>query len=202
VTDPRVAPLPREEWDDEVIEVIRAGVPGPAVNRFLSDGPDAVRMPNVLTTLARHPVLAAPFLRFNDVILRHGTIDARLRELMVLRVAARTRSAYEWAQHARLAVRYDITPEEVAAIGAGDDVPSLSPLEKALLTATDELLDHYVLSDKTWALLSEHLDVRQLIEVLFVVGTYTSLAMVFNSVGLPLDPELVDRADLRLPAEE
>jgi 4-carboxymuconolactone decarboxylase len=203
VTEQRVAPLPPQQWDDEVMEAIHAGVPDPAVvARYLSDGPDALRVPNVLSTLVNNPALAGPFFRFNDVMLRHGTIDARLRELMILRVASRTRSAYEWAQHARLAKRFDITPEEVAAVGAGRELPSLSPLEKLLIAATDELLDNYNLSDETWASLSEHLDVPQLVEVLFVVGTYTSLAMVFNSAGLQLDPELRDRAELQMPTEE
>jgi hypothetical protein len=65
-----------------------------------------------------------------------------------------------------------------------------SALEADLLTATDELLDDFRVSDATWTRLAESLDVRQLIEMLFVVGTYTTLAMVFSSLGVQLDPEL------------
>ena len=72
----------------------------------------------------------------------------------------------------------------------GADADVWSPLEAELLAATDQLLDHYRIDDDTWARSAEHLDERQLVEVVFVVGTYTCLAMVFNSVGLELDADL------------
>ena len=65
-----------------------------------------------------------------------------------------------------------------------------TPLEADLLAATDQLIDDYRVDDDTWARLAEHLDERQLVELVFVVGTYTALAMAFNSFGLQLDPEL------------
>ena len=40
------------------------------------------------------------------------------------------------------------------------------------------------------ARLAERFDERQLVELVFVVGTYTCLAMAFNSFGLELDDEL------------
>ena len=52
------------------------------------------------------------------------------------------------------------------------------------------MLDHYRISDDTWTRLAEQLDERQLMEVVFTVGTYTCLAMAFNSFGLQLDPGL------------
>ena len=36
--------------------------------------------------------------------------------------------------------------------------------------------------------LAEQLDERQLVELVFVVGTYTCLAMAFNSFGVQLEP--------------
>jgi alkylhydroperoxidase family enzyme len=147
-------------------------------------------MPNVLTTMMRHPTMAGPFLAYNNVLLRAPALEPRLRELMVLRVAWRTRSEYEWVQHVRMAARSGITADEVEAIGAGATAASWSELEADLLAATDQLLDRFRIDDESWARLAQHLDERQLLEVLFVVGTYTCLAMAFNSVGLALDPEL------------
>jgi alkylhydroperoxidase family enzyme len=157
-------------------------------------------MPNVLATLLRHPALAAPFLTYNNVLLRTPTLEPRWRELAVLRVAWRTRSEYEWMQHVRLAARWGITTEEVEAVGRGADAGLWSALEADLLAATDQLLESYQIDDETWARLAQHLDERQLIELTFVVGTYTCLAMAFNSVGLAPDPGLDPAAAPRLPA--
>jgi 4-carboxymuconolactone decarboxylase len=135
-----------------------------------------------------HPTLAGPWLAFNRVLLFAPSLPARQRELMVLRVAARTESTYEWAQHARMAPRSDITAEEVDAIAGGTG--EWSPLEADLLAATDQLLDDYRIDDATWARLAAHFDERQLVELVFVVGAYTCLAMAFNSFAIPLDDDL------------
>ena len=59
-----------------------------------------------------------------------------------------------------------------------------------MLTAVDELVDRYRIADDTWNRLAAQLDERQLVELVFVVGTYTGLAMAFNSFGLELDADL------------
>jgi 4-carboxymuconolactone decarboxylase len=187
---PRLAPLPTAQWSDEAIAAVRAAFGDAGAARLLATGPDAPHVPNVLGTLMHHAGLTGPFLAYNAVLLNTPTLEPRWRELMILRVAWRTRAPYEWMQHVRMGQSLGITTDEIEAIGDGADAGVWSPLEADLLAATDQLVDRYCITDDTWARLAEHLDERQLVEVLFVVGTYTCLAMVFNSVGLELDPDL------------
>ncbi|HMG27544.1 MAG TPA: carboxymuconolactone decarboxylase family protein [Acidimicrobiia bacterium] len=189
-TGARIAPLPIDGWDDDAVAALRAAFGEDAAERLLSTEAGGPRMPNVLPTLLRHPALTGPFLAYNAVLLNAPTIEPRARELMILRVAWRTRSAYEWAQHVRIARSCGITAAEVDAVAHGAVADTWSSFDADLLTATDELLDDYRIDDDTWARLADHLDERQLIEVAFIVGTYTCLAMAFNSFGLELDPEL------------
>jgi 4-carboxymuconolactone decarboxylase len=198
-SSPRIPPRPPDEWDDDAVAALRDAFGTDAADRLLSDDPATPPMPNVLATLLRHPALTGPFLTYNNVLLRTPTLEPRWRELIVLRVAWRTRSEYEWAQHVRMAARVDITADEVDAVAQGAEADSWSPLEADLLRATDELLDGSRIRDDTWARLEGTLDERQLIELTFVVGTYTCLAMVFNSIGLPLDRELGGVAPLPSP---
>jgi len=177
---PRLPPVPPERWDEDIEAALRAGFGG------LPPGP----VPNVIGTLVHHPRLAGAFLAYNSVLLFDPTLDRRARELMILRVAWRTRANYEWLQHVRLAQRYGVTDEEIVAVGTGPTADVWGPLEADLLAATDQLIDGYSIDDATWARLAGHLDERQLVEAVFVVGTYTCLAMAFNSFGLELDPEL------------
>lgn len=199
---PRLAPLPKERWGDDARAALRAVFPKNVADQFLSAGPDAVHVPNVLTTLMHHPALSGPFLAYNRVLLETPALGHRLRELMILRVAWRTRSAYEWVQHTRMADRSSVTPEDIDAITRGTPAETWTPLEVDLLAATDQLLDHYRVDDDTWARLAERLDERQLVEAAFVVGTYTCLAMAFNSFGLQLDPELYTVKTIPFPASE
>lgn len=198
----RISPLPREEWSGEAVAALRAAFGDAAAERLLGTDPDAPRVPNVLTTLMRHPALAGPFLVYNAVLLNTPAVEPRVRELMVLRVAWRTRSTYEWAQHVRIARSCGITTEELDAIGDGPDAGIWSALDADVLAATDQLLDDYRIDDDTWARLAERLDERQLMEVAFIVGTYTCLAMAFNSFGLELDPELHETTTPPLPDAE
>jgi 4-carboxymuconolactone decarboxylase len=199
---PRVAPLPREEWDDDVRAALATGFGPGAVDRFTATGDDEVRVPNVVGTLMRHPALAGPFLAYNSTLLRTPTLDARHRELTILRVAARTDAVYEWAQHIRIAAGLGVTEAEIAAIGRGPDDGEWSALEADLLRATDELIDDYLVSDATWERLAAQLDERQLMELVFVVGTYTALAMAFNSFGLQLDDDLAPATGASRPDSE
>jgi 4-carboxymuconolactone decarboxylase len=196
---PRLAPLPRDQWGDEVREALAAAFTEAVAARFVSTGPDAIRMPNVVATLMHHPTLAGPYLAYNNVLLQTPTLEPRHRELLVLRVAWRTRAPYEWAQHVRLAERVGITADEIEAIAAGDDTDRWTPLEAELLTAADQLIDRYRIDDDTWDRLAKELDDRQLVELVFVVGSYTGLAMAFNSFGLQLDPELEGITTASLP---
>ena len=198
---PRLAPLPLELWGEDAHATFRAVYPRLA-ERVFSPGAEAIPLPNVLTTLMHHPALAGPFLTYNRLLLEKPTLGHRLRELMVLRVAWRTRQLYEWAQHVKLAGRYSITPEDIEAIAKGTRPASWTPLEVDLVAAADQLLDRYRIDHDTWKRLAEQLEPRQLVEVVFVVGTYTCLAMAFNSFGLELDPDLDAGKLFPFPASE
>lgn len=194
----RLAPLPKERWDEAARAELKRVWPN-AAEQFLSDDPDAPRIPNVLSTLIHHAALTGPFMAYNRVLLETPALGHRLREIMVLRVAWHTRSTYEWVQHALLAVRIGMTTDEIVAVTRGADAGTWTPLETDLLAATDQLLDGHCIEDDTWARLAAQLDERQLVEVVFTVGTYTCLAMAFNSFGIQLDPGLAPPAGVPMP---
>jgi alkylhydroperoxidase family enzyme len=202
MSEPRLPPLPRDKWDDDVEAALRAGVPESIGDKFMSTGDDAMRVPNGISSLMYHPRLAGKYLAYNALLLRDQVLPDRIRELMVLRVAWRTRSQYEWVQHVRLSQRYGITADEVGAVGVGADASNWTALESDLLRATDQLLDTYRIDDEVWARLASELDEASLVEMLYVVGTYTNLAMVFNGLGVQLDPDLDPSIAPPLPSDQ
>ncbi|MFE9325072.1 carboxymuconolactone decarboxylase family protein [Nocardia sp. NPDC052278] len=196
---PRLAPLPPEQWDERARAMLRGRVK--LADRYLTGSRNAPQMPNVLGILGHHAELAGAWLAYNGVLLEQPALDPRYRELLILRIAWRSRSTYEWAQHVRLATACGMHDEQIAAIARGPATEVWSPVERLLLTAVDELLDRYRVGDGTWAGLARHFDARQLIEVLFVAGSYLCLALVFNSVDLQLDPGM-DQTGPALPEME
>jgi AhpD family alkylhydroperoxidase len=166
----RIEPVPYAEWDIEALSVLAPG-------RKLPPN-------NVLGLLARHPALARAFLTFNAHLLTTSTLPARTRELAILRVAWRRRCRYEWAQHVQIARRAGITDEEIAGIRAG--------AATLISRAVDELDEESCLSDETYRALAAELDDRQLMDLVFTIGSYGLLAAAFNTFGVELEPGLPD----------
>jgi alkylhydroperoxidase family enzyme len=189
-------PLHVDEWDEETLEALRQAFPAGVIDHMRVSG----QAPNVLATLLHHPRLAGPFTIFGNVLLRKPAIGHRNRELMLLRVAWRTGAVYEWVHHALLASQYDITQDDIDAIVDGTASKTWTACEQDLVTATDEMLDSYRISDETWRRLAQHFNEEQLVEIPFVVGTYTCLAMAFNSWNLQVE-ETVDLQSIPLPPQ-
>ncbi|MFI6772477.1 carboxymuconolactone decarboxylase family protein [Nocardia sp. NPDC050412] len=199
-TAPRLVPLPVHEWDERTIAMLCGHVG--AADRYLSGEPDAPRMPNILGVFAHHAELASAWLAFNGLLLERPALDPLDRELVILRVAWRSGSGYEWSQHARMAAGLGLDEHQIRAVRHGPAAPGWSPVQRLLLTTTDELLERHCVTDRTWTELARHFDERQLIELLFVAGSYLCLAMVFNSVALQPDPEIDRPRPSELPEME
>jgi alkylhydroperoxidase family enzyme len=152
---------------------------------YLSGAPDAPPMPVVLEMFAHHLPLSASWLPFTDMLAgEDAKLSPRHRELLILRVAWRTRSGYEWAQHSRMGADAGVTTAQIDAMTEGPAAPVWTPLERTLLTAVDEMIDDHVVGDTTWAALASEFDPAALFELLFLVGGYLCLAGVLNSIGL------------------
>jgi AhpD family alkylhydroperoxidase len=145
---------------------------------------------NVLGTYAHHPELAHAFLTFNGHIMRATTLTPRQRELLVLRVSALRECAYEWSQHVVQAGDAGLSADEVLRIGLGPDEPGWDPQDAALLRAADDLIRDGAIGEKTWCELSPALDARQLIDLIFTVGAYETIAYLMRSFALDLDDDL------------
>jgi len=185
----RIPPLPPEEWPPEMRDALAALRPANPRHPFprREGRPKAL---NALGTLARHPELARAFNTFNGHVLFASTLSPRQRELLVLRVAKLRESTYEWEQHAVLASDAGLCQDEVDRIATGPDAPGWSVLDRAMLRAVDELVGDAMVDGETWNVLADELDPRQLIDLVFTVGAYETLAMAFRSFGVELDDDL------------
>lgn len=80
-----------------------------------------------------------------------------------------------------------MTDEEISDALGGI---AADPAEQLILRAVGELHSSSTISDQTWHALSAHLDERQLMDLVFTVGGYMTLAMAFNTFGIEPDREL------------
>jgi alkylhydroperoxidase family enzyme len=156
-----------EEW----------GMAGPRMTR------SAVR------TLAVNPELAKPVLTLLSQLLERNQLDARLRELVIMRIGWVTGSAYEWTQHWRVAtVTAGIPPEDVLAVRDWRASDRLTAADKAVLAATDETLAGKSISDATWAEIVKAIpDQAQQVEFVVAMGNWTMFSMLLRNLRIPVE---------------
>ena len=172
---PRLEPLPRDTWSDEV--------------RGLLDPGDAGRpVLNLYATLARHPIFFRPRAVQSAYIRTGATLSPRAREILILRIGWLCGSEYEWSQHVRAARRIGMTDDEIRRIAVGADAPGWDPFEAALIRATDELHRDDTVSDATWRALSARYGETGLIDVVITVAGYRMVSIALNSLGTQLEP--------------
>jgi alkylhydroperoxidase family enzyme len=174
-TEPRIAPLPPEQWDERL-------------TRLLSASPGGTQEPmHIFTTLAHQPELFRRWLGFGGALLG-GSLSGRIRELVILRTAYRFNGRYEWAHHIELGERQGISAEETAALGGDLSSTEWDPFERAVLAAVDETADDGVVSDGTWATLAATLNQGDLVELLMLLAHYLMLSTVLRSLRVQLEP--------------
>lgn len=175
----RLTPLPADRWDGDVDAALASLLPRQRRN------PQGAG--NALATLVRHPELTKAFLPYNVHVLFGSTLTPRQREIAILRVAALADSPYEVEHHTGMARAVGMTDEQISdalgGIATADE-------EQLILRAVNELHTTSTISDSTWNALSVHMDERQLMDLVFTVSAYTTLAMAFNTFGVEPDREL------------
>lgn len=169
----RLAPLPADQWDDDVRRALSVMLPEERLN------PEGAG--TALSTLARHPALTKAFLRFSNHLLFRSTLDPRVRELAILRVAHNKDCQYEWAHHAFIGKAEGLTDDDIAGVAEGT---ATDDFEQTVLDAVDELEAENRICDRTWARLAERLDDRQRMDLVFTIGGYGLMAMAYNTFGI------------------
>lgn len=178
---PRISPITPEEMTEEARDFF-AFVDGPG-------GRASGSKLNVIRTLAHNPELGQRYFQFGVYILRFSTLDARLRELVTLRTATLYDSDYEWTKHVVAARNVGISDADIEAVKGGSDLPNWTPLEKALLTATDQMITDNMIEDAVWDVVAGELSSKQQLDFVFTVSSYAMLAMSLSALNVQLESE-------------
>lgn len=178
LTQPRIPPLSDDEFDAEQSDVVapileRQGVVFNVIRTMMHNMP----LFNSFNVLGRH-------------IMSDSSLEPRLRELLIMRVAWNANCEYQWGQHVRMSAP-DLTAEDHERIKKGAQADGWSELESALVSATDELQSDAMISDATWSVLDRHLSTAQITDAIFTVGHYNMVAMGLNSCGVQRESGVV-----------
>jgi alkylhydroperoxidase family enzyme len=150
--------------------------------------PEIVADLNIFRVTLRHPLLARRLSDLLMTLLWEGRLDARLRELVIMRLGWATGSDYEWTQHWRIARSLGVDDEDLLGVRDWRSHDAFGPAERAVLAATDETLADGAVTAGTWAACVAHVgDDEVLLELLGVIGAWRMVSAVLRSLDVPLE---------------
>lgn len=174
LSTPRVAPIALDRMTEDqrvlVAEQIRDG-----------------RLPNLYGTMAHHPKLYTPRLRFGQFIQRQSRLPVDVRELLILRTAWLIQAEYEWSHHVPIALANGLTQADVMRVIEGPQAEGWNARHKAVIQAADDLRREAFVTDATWQALARHFDTKELIEIVYTVGGYTMTGLALNTFGVQIE---------------
>jgi 4-carboxymuconolactone decarboxylase len=179
---PVTIPLPTDaELTPELREILDSL---PALNIF--------RMP------ANAPANLKPFVDYGLSLLLCTELDARKREIAILRVAHVTRSKYEWTQHATLARRVGVTDAEIAALAVDGPVVGLGEDGQLLCRVAEEISRDVRLSDEALRTILDRYGRRQAVELILCCSHFNMVSRILESTRVELEPEdLLEKWQMR-----
>ena len=133
---------------------------------------------------------------------KNRKIDPKLRELGQARAGFARGSQFVFSQHCKAARAVGLTEEQVEAIPSWSTSESFSPLERAVLAYTDDLvLEGGRVQDGTFSCLRKSLSDEEILELTYIICTYELHATMCRALRLEYDdvPERI--AEIAAPSE-
>lgn len=164
--------------------------PDEARRRAVEAGiPEGMADLSVFQILLHNPTVASALNGMLHGLLWKGTLDARLRELVIMRLGWATGSVYEWTQHWRVAVQLGIDEADLVAVRDWRSSDRFGPVEQAVLAATDETMETGTISGATWEACSRALggDPALLVELVTAIGNWRLFSALLRSLEVPLE---------------
>ena len=145
------------------------------------------RLPINLTRMFLHcPVaMVKSFLDFG-LSFRTGSLEPKIRELVILRMATLRGSSYELMHHLPAAKTAGLSEMEISAITSAQ--PSgLDQKHSVMIQLVDDCSQLGKVSDPTFEKAAEFFSVAQIAEATLLAGLYGMLACFLKTMGVGLD---------------
>ena len=128
------------------------------------------------------------FMRLGNSLLSQAKLDARLRELVILRIATLCNSKYEWYQHEIMARQVRVSEQQIEALRQDQLNRSVfNDQEWAILRYTEEITTNVKSSDEGFADLSLYFDHQEVVELTLTIAFYNMVAQFLENTGVEIE---------------
>ena len=146
---------------------------------------------NLYRALAHAPGTAEAFVKLGAA-MRSGSLDPRLRELVILRVGALSRAAYEVHQHRQVARREKLSDEKAAAALFEGPADVLDEAETLVLALVDSVVSGVKAPAYLYKTVSARMDPQQMIDLLMLTGFYMMVCRFLENAEIDIESTPLD----------
>lgn len=140
-------------------------------------------LPNLYRMLLNSPPVAQGWLAYLTAIRQQSGLPARLREMLILRVAVLNQADYEFEQHLPIAVQAGCSPAQLAGLKAGDFAP-LGAAERAAMAYCDEMTREIRVRDATFAAVRKAYDDKEIVDITATVAAYNMVSRFLEAIQI------------------
>ena len=163
-------------------------------DRIMASPRGGVRGP--YPALMRHPELARVQELYGHHVRYNNALPERLKELAILVTARHWSAQYEWYAHRSLAEKQGVSPAVCDAIARGETPSGLDEAERAIYAFTSMLLKTRAVDDATFAGVKDRFGDKGVLDLIALIGNYTTVALILNVDRHPIPPEATSLPDL------
>ena len=143
------------------------------------------RLLSLYRMLLHSPPFARGWLGLFTAVRQQGRLDARYRELAILRIAVLNSADYEFAQHVSHALKAGCSEAQIEAVKSDREAAVFDGRERAVLAYADAMTRDVEVPDALFDRIHAFLDEREVLELTVTIAGYNMVSRVL--VALRID---------------
>ena len=145
------------------------------------------RLLNLYKVLLNSPAVAEGWLSLLTAVRQKGSLPARTRELVILRIAVLNGAPYELAQHLPHAREAGLTEEEIEVVQAPQPKGPLGPADLAVLALADAMTREIRVPEAVFRRAAAAFEPGQMTELTVTIAAYNMVSRFLEAVLVEQD---------------
>ncbi len=178
MADVRFPAIPRAEMSaeqtalyDRIASGPRAGVRGP------------------YNALLRNPELCSLSEQLGGYVRYRNSLPNKLKEMAILLTARHWTAQYEWYAHRMIGEKEGLAPVLCDAIAAGERPATMDDDQSIVFDFVTQTLRRHGVDDAAFARMKNRFGERGVLDLIYLVGHYCTVAFILNIDRHPLPPD-------------
>ena len=135
------------------------------------------------------PAIAQAFLDLQDAEKAHSSLDARMREIVILTIGGMLRADYELYAHAAVARAAGLPEAAIQGLASGGVPDALNPQERLAARFVRELSISHRVDPALYREAEAAFGARGLADIIYLAGCYHTVGGMLNAFAIPVPVE-------------